>query len=76
MLSVTGIYDGKNVRLLTDINESRKYKVIVTFVEELENTVTDETEIRNFGTSHASLEFWDDPKEDIYQDYITEQNDK
>ena len=71
MLSVTGIYDGKNIYPLNAINERKKYKVIITFVEELENTTTEDSDIRNFGASHASLEFWDNPGEDIYQDYLT-----
>ena len=50
---------------------AKKYKVMITFVEELENTESEESDIRIFGTNHASLAFWDDPKEDIYQDYLT-----
>jgi hypothetical protein len=71
MLSVTGIYDGKNIYPLNAINERKKYKVIITFVEELANTTTEDSDIRNFGSGHASLDFWDNPEEDIYQDYLT-----
>ncbi len=71
MLSVAGIYDGKNIRPLSEINDRKRYKVIITFVEELEGTETEDADIRNFGTSHASLDFWDNPKEDIYHDYLT-----
>ena len=76
MLSVTGIYDGKNIYPLDEINERKKYRVIITFVEELENTDIEDADIRNFGTNHASLEFWDDPKEDIYQDFLTTPDNK
>jgi hypothetical protein len=71
MLSVTGIYDGKNIYPTDVINERKKYKVIITFVEELDAQEAEESDIRNFGTTHASLEFWDNPQEDIYQDYLT-----
>ncbi len=70
MLSVTGIYDGKSIYPTEAIDEHKKYKVIITFVEELENPDGD-PDIRNFGTvSNSSLAFWNDPKEDIYQDYL------
>ena len=71
MLSVTGIYDGKSIYPTEAIKERKRFKVIITFVEELDNSETEETGIRNFGTNMASLEFWNDPKEDIYQDYLT-----
>ena len=70
MLSVTGIYDGKSIFPTEVIHEQRKYKVIITFVEELDNTESEELSLRNFGVNNASLEFWNDPKEDIYQDYL------
>ncbi len=70
MLSVTGIYDGKNILLTDAINEKKKYKVIITFVEELTNSETEEIHLRNFGTNNAGFGFWDNPSEDIYQDYL------
>ena len=70
MLSIPGIYDGKGIYPTTEINDHRKYKVIITFVEELDNTEAEELNIRNFGANHSSLAFWDNPKEDIYQDYL------
>ncbi len=70
MLSVAGIYDGKNIYPIDAIKEKRKYKVIITFVEELNNAETDELSLRNFGTTNAALGFWDNPSEDIYQDYL------
>lgn len=76
MLSVAGIYDGKNIHPLNEINDRKKYKVIITFVEELENAEAEDSDIRNFGTAHASLDFWDNPEEDIYQDYLTSAKDK
>ncbi len=76
MLSVPGIYDGKSIYPTDVINDHRKYKVIITFVEELDNTEAEELNIRNFGANHTSLEFWNDPKEDIYQDYLIPTNSK
>jgi len=70
MLSVTGIYDGKNIYPVHAIKDNRKYKVIITFVEELDNVQTEKLNIRNFGTNNSSLEFWNNPDEDIYQDFL------
>jgi hypothetical protein len=69
MLSVTGIYDGKNIYPVDTINEHRKYKVIITFVEELEALEVEQLHLRDFG-NNASLAFWDEPAEDVYQDYL------
>jgi hypothetical protein len=71
MLSVTGIYDGKNIYPAEAIREQRKYKVIITFIEELDNENAEEPGVRNFGTNNASLAFWNNPEEDIYQDFLT-----
>ena len=70
MLSVTGIYDGKSIFPTEVLHEQRKYKVIITFVEELNNVESEDLNIRNFGTNNPALDFWNDPKEDIYQDYL------
>ena len=70
MLSVNGIYDGKSVRITDRITEKRKYKVVITFIEELPDD-----DIRDFSSQISALEFWEDSKEDIYQDYlVTETN--
>ena len=70
MLSVTGIYDGKNILPIVPLKEKRKYKVIITFVEELENS-TDSENLRSFGTNNPALDFWNSPEEDIYQVFLT-----
>ena len=69
MLSVPGIYDGRSIYLTDAINDTKKYKVIITFVEELGKTESEELDERNFGADHSSLGFWDNPAEDIYQDF-------
>lgn len=67
MLAVKGIYDGKNILLAEKINETRKFRVVVTFVEELDQNDNDS---RNFSAQTSGLDFWRDEKEDIYQDYL------
>lgn len=70
MLSVNGIYDGKNVKLTDTVNEKKKYRVIVTFIEEIDQ----ESELRDFSGQTGGFEFWNDEREDIYQDYLKEKS--
>lgn len=67
MLAVKGIYDGKSVKLLDKLTDRRKYKVVVTFLEEIEAT---DDELRDFTSQTSGLNFWNDPREDIYQDFL------
>ena len=67
MISVQGIYDGKSIKLLEKVSVKKMSKVVVTFLEEIE---PDETELRNFTAQTAGLEFWENEKENIYQDYL------
>lgn len=66
MLAIKGIYDGKQIKPLEALPKNKKYKVIITFLEEIE----DMEEIRNFSAQKSSLTFWEEPGEDIYQDYL------
>ena len=66
MLAVNGIYDGKNIRLTDKVNEKKKYRVIVTFIEEIE----EDFELRVFSGQTRGLDFWHDEREDLYQDYL------
>lgn len=68
MLAVYGIYDGKTVKITDKITEKKKYKVVVTFIEELQQYDND---LREFSAQTRGLDFWEDSKEDIYQDYVT-----
>ena len=68
MLSVNGIFDGKVVRITDKITEKRKYKVVVTFIEEIQ---PDDKVLRDFSAQTTGLDFLEDPREDIYQDYLT-----
>ena len=67
MLAVNGIYDGKSVFITDKISENKRYKVVVTFIEELPQTDSD---IREFSAQTSGLEFWHDEQEDIYQDFV------
>jgi len=67
MLAVNGIYDGKNIRLTEKVTEKRKYRVVVTFIEELEQS---DDVVRDFSSQTKGLEFWEDEREDVYQDYL------
>ncbi len=66
VIAVKGIYDGNNVQLLGKKPTTKKYKVVVTFVEELD----EHEDIRTFASRTTGLEFWNDEREDLYQDFL------
>ncbi len=65
MFAVNGIYDGKVVKITDKITEKKSYKFVVTFLEELSDN-----ELREFSAQTDGLGFLEDPREDIYQDYL------
>ena len=67
MISVNGIYDGKSVNITDKINEKKKYRVVVTFIEELPE---EDIKLRDFSAQTNGLGFWKDSAEDVYQDYL------
>ena len=67
MLSVNGIFDGLSIKLLGEMPIKKPYKVIVTFVEEIDET---ESDLRNFSAQTEGLDFWLAKEEDLYQDYL------
>lgn len=67
MFAVKGIYDGKSVKLVEKLTDHRKYKVVVTFLEEIESTNED---FKEFVSQATRLNFWKDDREDIYQDFL------
>lgn len=71
MLAIKGIYDGKSVKLPDNFTDKKKYKVVVTFLEEIE---TIDEDLREFTSQTSGLDFWNDSKEDIYQDYLLQKN--
>jgi hypothetical protein len=66
MQTIEGYYDGKRIVPLTKITDSTHRKVRITLLEEL----TPEEEIRLASAHSDAFDFWDDPREDIYQDYL------
>lgn len=67
MLTVKGIYNGSEFVALENFPKNKNFKVIITFVEELD----EEDEIRNFSAQTDALDFWNDENEDLYQDFLT-----
>ncbi|OQX76390.1 MAG: hypothetical protein B6D64_09990 [Bacteroidetes bacterium 4484_276] len=67
MLAIHGIYDGKNIKITDKITEKKNYKVIITFIEEINQNDED---LRTFSSQTRGLEFWNDTKEDVYHDYL------
>jgi hypothetical protein len=66
MQTIEGLFDGKTFIPLEKIPVTKKYKVIITFVEEIDET----EEIRNLAAQTDSFKFWENEEEDIYQDYL------
>ncbi len=68
MLTVEGIYDGKQFVVSERFPKEKRFKVIVTFLEELDET----EELRDFTARNDSFEFWNHSREDLYQDFLSE----
>gem|GEM_PF-697398 len=66
METIEGFYDGQRILPLTKIQDHRHRRVRITLLEEL----TEEEEIRLAASHSDAFTFWEDPREDIYQDYI------
>ncbi|HQZ82132.1 MAG TPA: hypothetical protein PLR83_02840 [Pyrinomonadaceae bacterium] len=67
MQTIEGIFDGKTFIPLEEIPVNTRYRVNITFVEEIDES----EELRHLAAQMDSFEFWKDEREDIYQDYIT-----
>lgn len=67
MLAIKGIYDGKSIKPLEKTPVNKKFKVVITFIEEIDDTEL----LREFSSQTESFSFWENPKEDIYQDYLS-----
>ena len=68
MQTIEGVFDGKTFIPSEKIPVSKRYKVIITFVEEIDET----EEIRNLSAQTDGFEFWKDAREEIYQDYLAQ----
>ncbi len=66
MLAVQGLYDGNNFIVTETFPSEKKYKIIITFIEEVDKT----DYIKTFATQTTALDFWENEAEDIYQDYL------
>lgn len=66
MEAIRGIYDGEKFVALEHFPQKKKYKVIITFLEELD----EDEEVRLFSAQTNAFSFWEDEREDIYQDYL------
>ncbi len=66
MQTIQGIFDGKTFLPLEKVPVTNKYKVIITFVEELDEM----EDIRHLSAQTDSFDFWEDEREDLYQDYL------
>jgi hypothetical protein len=53
MFTVQGIYDGQQVKITEQVPE-KKYKVIVTFLEEIQ---TEDEKVREFASKTESFDF-------------------
>jgi hypothetical protein len=69
MRTIKALYDGKNFVPLEKFPDEKKFKVIITFLEELD----EESEVREFSAQTDAFSFWHDEREDIYQDYLETQ---
>jgi hypothetical protein len=67
MLSVKAFYDGKNIKLLENLEEKKPGKVIVTFLDDEDPNINN-NEILFVAEKGGSFDFLNDPSEDIYSD--------
>ena len=68
MLAIKGIYNGETFIALDNFPKGKKYKVVITFVEEI--IKSENEDIRNFSAQTNGLSFWEDERENLYQDYL------
>ena len=67
MLSVNGIFEAGKIKLFGDVPKEKRFKVIVTFVEEIDE---DTSAVREFSAQSKGFDFWIAQEEDLYQDYL------
>lgn len=66
MEAIRGIFDGERIIATDQISTKKRYKVIITFIEEID----DIEESRDFTAQTEGLSFWQDEREGLYQDYL------
>ena len=67
MLSIQGIYDGKRLKLFQHIEISSPKKVIITFLDNIEDEITS-NELHYLVEKGGAFEFLNREEEDIYSD--------
>lgn len=68
MLTVKGIYDGQEIKLLEEISINKPTKVLVTFLEDGFETEISDEDIRSLAEKGGAFDFLNDPEEDVYTD--------
>ncbi len=58
MRAIKGIFDGENFIALENFPKKKKYKVVITFIEEIDN----DEEIRSFSAQTKALSFYNNEK--------------
>ena len=66
MVAIQGIFDGNKIIPLDNVPTGKQYRLIITFVEE----ITEAEDIRAFTSESDAFAFWQNPAEDIYQDFL------
>ena len=67
MLSIHGIYDGKSLKLFKEVKISSPKKVIVTFLEETYEDLSD-NDMLLVAQEGGAFDFLDNDDEDMYTD--------
>lgn len=67
MLSIQGIYDGKKLKLFQHIEISSPKKVIITFLDNIEDEISS-NELHYLVEKGGAFEFLNREEEDIYSD--------
>lgn len=67
MISVQGIFDGKKLRLLDNLKVNTPRKVIITFLDKIEDDLTSE-ELHYLADKGEAFAFLDNQEDDIYSD--------
>lgn len=67
MISVQGIFDGKKLKLLERVRIHSPKKVIITFIDSIEDDITSEA-LHLLADKSGSFDFLKSKSEDIYSD--------
>ena len=70
MKSINGIYDGKSIVPLEPTPGGKRYKVIITFTEEIQPATEEAEDIRDIHMSATGFDFWANEAENVYQDLL------